>query len=46
MRRFAASGASAKVPVRTRDEMGQLCSAFNGMVDELHGETSSSRTES
>ena len=36
MRRFAAGDYSAKVPVRTRDEIGQLCSAFNGMVDELH----------
>src|SRR4029077_5132803 len=24
------------VPVRTRDEIGQLCSAFNGMVEDLH----------
>ena len=36
VRRFAAGDYSAKVPVRTRDEIGQLCSAFNGMVDELH----------
>jgi class 3 adenylate cyclase len=36
VRRFAAGEYSAKVPVRTRDEIGQLCSAFNGMVDELH----------
>src|SRR5204862_5053296 len=26
----------AKVTVRTRDEIGQLCAAFNGMIDELH----------
>src|SRR5262245_48594178 len=36
VRRFASGDYSAKVPVRTRDEIGQLCSAFNGMVDELH----------
>jgi class 3 adenylate cyclase len=36
VRRFAAGDYSAKVPVRRRDEIGQLCSAFNGMVDELH----------
>ena len=35
--RFAAGDYGAKVPVRTRDEIGQLCSAFNGMVDELRG---------
>jgi class 3 adenylate cyclase len=35
VRRFASGDYSAKVPVRTRDEIGQLCSAFNGMVDEL-----------
>ena len=33
--RFAAGDYGANVPVRTRDEIGQLCSAFNGMVDEL-----------
>ena len=35
MTRFAAGDYGAKVPVRTRDEIGRLCSAFNGMVDEL-----------
>ena len=34
--RFAAGDYGAKVAVRTRDEVGALCSAFNGMVDELH----------
>ncbi len=33
--RFAAGDYGAKVPVRTRDEVGALCTAFNGMVDEL-----------
>jgi class 3 adenylate cyclase len=37
VRRFAGGDYGAKVPVRSRDEIGQLCSAFNGMVDELHG---------
>jgi class 3 adenylate cyclase len=36
VRRFATGDYSAKVPVSTRDEIGQLCSAFNAMVDELH----------
>ena len=35
VKRFAAGDYEAKVPVRTRDEIGQLCWAFNGMVDEL-----------
>ncbi len=35
VRRFAAGDYTTQVPVRTRDEIGQLCSAFNGMVDEL-----------
>ena len=35
VKQFAAGDYEAKVPVRTRDEIGQLCSAFNGMVDEL-----------
>src|SRR5260370_33592527 len=33
--RFAAGDYGAKVPVRTRDEIGALCTAFNGMVEEL-----------
>ncbi len=33
--RFAAGDYGANVPVRTRDEIGQLCSAFNGMVEDL-----------
>jgi class 3 adenylate cyclase len=33
---FAAGDSDAKVTVRTRDEIGQLCAAFNGMIDELH----------
>src|SRR5262252_5337208 len=36
VRRFAAGDYGAKVRVRTADEVGQLCLAFNGMVDELH----------
>jgi len=35
VRRFAAGDHNAHVPVRTRDEIGQLCSAFNGMVDDI-----------
>ena len=34
--RFASGDYGAKVPVRTRDEVGALCIAFNGMVEELH----------
>ena len=33
--RFAAGDYGAKVAVRSRDEVGALCTAFNGMVDEL-----------
>jgi class 3 adenylate cyclase len=33
--RFAAGDYSVKVPVHTRDEVGALCTAFNGMVEEL-----------
>jgi len=33
--RFAAGDYGAKVPVRTSDEIGALCTAFNGMVEEL-----------
>ncbi len=36
VRRFAAGDHDAHVPVRSRDEIGQLCLAFNGMIDELH----------
>ena len=35
VRRFAAGDYESKVAVRTRDEIGQLCVAFNSMVDEL-----------
>jgi class 3 adenylate cyclase len=35
VKRFATGDYDAKVTVRTRDEIGQLCLAFNGMVDEL-----------
>lgn len=33
--RFAAGDYEARVPVRTRDEIGRLCAAFNGMVEDL-----------
>jgi class 3 adenylate cyclase len=33
--RFSGGDYGAKVPVRTRDEIGALCTAFNGMVEEL-----------
>lgn len=36
VRRFAAGDHNAHVMVRTRDEIGQLCLAFNGMVDEIN----------
>lgn len=36
VRRFAAGDYNTAVPVRSRDEVGELCSAFNGMVEELH----------
>jgi len=32
---FALGDRRAHVPVRTTDEIGELCSAFNGMVDEI-----------
>ena len=32
---FAAGDYTAKVAVRTRDEIGRLCESFNGMVEEL-----------
>ncbi len=35
VKRFAGGDYAAHVPVRSRDEIGELCSAFNGMVDEL-----------
>lgn len=35
VKRFAAGDYDAKVAVRTRDEIGRLCLAFNGMVEEL-----------
>jgi class 3 adenylate cyclase len=35
VKRFAAGDYGAKVSVRTEDEIGQLCLAFNAMVDEL-----------
>jgi class 3 adenylate cyclase len=34
--RFAGGDYGAKVAVRNTDEIGQLCSAFNSMVGELH----------
>jgi len=37
--RFAAGDYDAKVPVRSRDEVGALCTAFNGMVDELRAKS-------
>jgi class 3 adenylate cyclase len=36
VRRFAAGEQDVKVAARTADEIGQLCVAFNGMVDEIH----------
>ncbi len=35
VRRFASGNKQAHVVVRTHDEIGQLCIAFNGMVDEI-----------
>jgi class 3 adenylate cyclase len=35
VRRFAAGDASVRVGARTGDEIGQLCLAFNGMVDDI-----------
>jgi class 3 adenylate cyclase len=35
VKRFAAGDYGTSVPVRTGDEIGQLCSAFNGMVEDL-----------
>jgi class 3 adenylate cyclase len=36
VRRFAAGNYDVKVSARTSDEIGQLCVAFNSMVDEIH----------
>lgn len=36
VRRFAAGDHEAHVTVRTRDEIGQLCLAFNGMIDDIN----------
>ena len=36
VRRFAAGNYDVKVSARTSDEIGQLCTAFNSMVDEIH----------
>ncbi len=36
VKRFAAGDYEISVPVRTGDEIGQLCLAFNGMVEDLH----------
>jgi class 3 adenylate cyclase len=36
VRRFAAGDYTVAAPVRTRDEIGELCATFNSMVDELH----------
>jgi len=35
VRRFAAGDGNVHVVARTRDEIGQLCVAFNGMVDDI-----------
>lgn len=35
VKRFAAGDYGANVRVRTGDEIGQLCSAFNGMVEDI-----------
>lgn len=35
VKRFAAGDYAARVPVRTKDEIGELCSAFNSMVEDL-----------
>jgi class 3 adenylate cyclase len=38
--RFATGDYGARVTVRTKDEIGELCTAFNGMVDELGAKNS------
>ncbi len=40
VRRFAAGNYDVKVPTHSHDEIGQLCVAFNGMVDEIHAKNS------
>jgi len=35
VKRFAAGERNVHVTARTRDEIGQLCTAFNGMVDDI-----------
>jgi class 3 adenylate cyclase len=35
VKRFAAGERGVHVTARTRDEIGQLCTAFNGMVDDI-----------
>jgi len=36
VKRFTAGDYATNVPVRTRDEIGQLCTAFNSMVKDLY----------
>jgi class 3 adenylate cyclase len=36
VRRFAGGDVDAHVTVRTTDEIGQLCLAFNGMIDDIN----------
>ncbi|UYN94465.1 MAG: HAMP domain-containing protein [Enhydrobacter sp.] len=36
VRRFAGGDRAAHVRVRTQDEVGQLCVAFNGMIDDIN----------
>ena len=43
VRQLAAGDHDVQVPVRTRDEIGQLCLAFNGMVEEINEKNSSSK---
>jgi class 3 adenylate cyclase len=38
VKRFAAGERGAHVTVRSQDEIGQLCSAFNGMVDDINAQ--------
>jgi class 3 adenylate cyclase len=39
VKRFAAGERSAHVAVRSQDEIGQLCTAFNGMVDDINAQS-------